>query len=284
MVIAIYGMGLIGGSLGRAIIKKTPHTVLGCDTDRAAIIKAKLLNACHEELTEESLATADMVVLAVNPNTAIAIMEEITPKLKSGATVIDCCGTKRKVTAAMEKLNASFPEIDFAGAHPMAGREFSGIAHSTAGLYERAYVIITPVHTPMSALVKVKRLFAEIGCVGLVTATAQQHDRIIAYTSQLAHIISSAYVKSPLSASHLGFSAGSFRDLTRVAKLNSVMWTELFMDNSDNLIAEIEILEKNLAEYKSALISKDAALLKALLDDGVAKKEFADNLIKGRNS
>jgi prephenate dehydrogenase len=280
MVIAIYGMGLIGGSLGRAIIKNTNHKVLGADINSDAILQAKMLSACDEEINDENISSADIVILAVTPLVAISLMEEITPKLKTGAIVVDACGTKRRIVDAMEKLNKKYENISFIGVHPMAGREYSGITHSTAGLFEHAYFIITPVHTDMSALTKVKEFFTEIGCAGLVVSTAAHHDEVIAFTSQLAHIISSSYVKSPMAMQHAGYSAGSFRDLTRVAKLNPEMWTELFMENRDNLINEIEILEKHIGEYKKALIENNEEELKDLLLEGVEKKELADKAKK----
>lgn len=283
MKIAIFGMGLIGGSLGRAIIKKTGHTVYGADLSAEVILKAKLLSACHEELTDEALAQADLVVLALNPSAAISVMEAVTPKLKAGATVIDCCGVKRVIVDAMERMRCRYGEVRFAAVHPMAGREFSGISHATVNLFDKAYFVITPVHTPMDALMTIKQLFMDIGGEGIAVATAERHDSLIAYTSQLAHIISSAYVKSPLSGEHLGFSAGSFRDLTRVAKLNPDMWTELFLANRDNLINEIEILQMHIEQYRAALCDNDGAKLKELLKEGVEKKEAAENLRKEKN-
>ena len=144
MVIAIYGLGLIGGSLGRAVIKKTSHEVLGFDIDESSMIKAIMLNACHKRLNGENIKEADLVVLALSPSVAIKTMREVVPKLKDGATVIDCCGNKRKVIDAMNELHKKYPELNFVGVHPMCGREYSGISHSTAGLFERAFIIMTP--------------------------------------------------------------------------------------------------------------------------------------------
>lgn len=282
MVIAIFGMGLIGGSLGRAIIKKTEHTVLGCDINVNSMLKAKLLLACNDEINDTNIATADIVVLAMSPNAAIGVMKSVVHKLKDDAIVIDCCGNKRKIVAEMALLQQKYQNINFVGVHPMAGREFSGIAHSVATMFERAYIIMTPVHTPIKQLMAVKQFFIDIGCEGIVVATAEKHDKLISYTSQLAHIISSSYIRNPLSAEHIGFSAGSFRDLTRVAKLDPTMWTELFLENKDNLIEQIEILQKNIQEYKSALEQNDTETLKILLEDGVKKKEYAESLRNGK--
>lgn len=282
MNIAVIGLGLIGGSIGRAIVKKTPHTVFGMDTDEGTMQKASLLYAYHERLDGENISGIDLVIIALRPMDTVRVMIDIAPKLKSGAVIVDCSGTKRKVASAMEKLAGCYPDLFFVGGHPMAGREYSGISHSTVGLLEKASVILTPVAASLGILAMVKSLFIELGADGIVITTPEKHDKMIAYTSQLAHVVSSAYVKSPSHAGHFGFSAGSFRDLTRVAKLNPAMWTELFIDNKDNLVAEIDILIKGITEYRDAIKSGDTARLHALLAEGVECKEIAENLRKER--
>ncbi len=280
MNIAIYGIGLIGGSLGRAIIKNTSHNVIAADLDSSAMLKAKMLLACHDEIDDENIKEADIVILAVNPLATISLLDKIPKLLKKGAVIIDTCGVKRLIIEKMEAMKKTFPEIDFVGVHPMAGREYSGIAHSTSTLFEKAFFIITPVHSNIETLVKVKALFQEIGCEGVVTASADYHDKVIAYTSQLAHIVSSAYVKSPMSKEHHGFSAGSFKDLTRVAKLNPEMWAQLFLANKDNLVSEINTLLAHIEEYKVAIETENKEKLLTLLAEGVQKKEMADSLAK----
>lgn len=280
MIIAIYGLGLIGGSLGRAALSKTDHLVYGRDVDPAAVLKAKMLNAITDELTDETLSSADLVVFAVNPRTAIRLLPEVCPLLKKGATVIDCCGNKRNVVAKMEEMHVSYPELGFIGAHPMAGREFSGVEHSSAKLFEHSFVIVTPVHSGIEDFTKVKRFFLGIGCDGITLASADEHDEMISYTSQLAHVLSSSYVKNPLSSKHAGFSAGSFRDLTRVARLNPDMWTELFIDNGDKLCPQIQNLIDRLTEYKAAIEEKDEQKLRALLAQGTEAKAVAEKAIR----
>jgi len=284
MIIAIYGMGLIGGSIGRTIVKNTKHYVIACDIDPSSMLKAKMLGAYHEEIDENNISKADLVIIAANPYQTLNLLEELPAKLKRGAVITDTCGVKRTIISKMEELKKIYPEVEFLGVHPMAGREFSGIAHSTTSLFEKAYFIITPVHTGIEALVKVKNLFKEIGCEGVVTASADYHDKVIAYTSQLAHIVSSSYVKSPMSKEHHGFSAGSFKDLTRVAKLNPSMWTQLFMSNKDYLIEEISQLIEHLSEYKEAISGENFHELERLLSEGVKRKEYADKLAKEKIS
>ena len=144
-------------------------------------------------------------------------------------------------------------------------------------MFERAYIILTPVDIDdVPALERIKEFFEEVKCEGITISSYEKHDKIIAYTSQLAHVVSSSYIKNPLSAEHVGYSAGSFRDLTRVAKLNAPMWTELFLGNKEYLLQAIEDVEKRIAEYKEAIINEDEQRLMELLQDGTEKKEIAD--------
>lgn len=282
MIIAIFGLGLIGGSIGKATLKKTEHTVLGYDVDENALIKAGLVGAISARGEDCDLNKADMVVLAVRPTAAVNILDAVVPKLKAGAIVFDCCGTKRTVVAEMEKLHRTYPELNFVGVHPMAGREFSGVEHATAGLFENSYFIMVPVHTDIAALVTVKHFFLSLGAEGVEVTTAAKHDEIIAYTSQLAHVVSSAYVQNPLSLSHAGFSAGSFRDMTRVARLNADMWTELFIENSDNLTHQIDDLIARMSALREAISNKDENRLNGLLKEGTEAKAAAETALKER--
>lgn len=273
MLIAIYGLGLIGGSLGRAITKNTAHEVIGYDINPDSVLKAKLLGAISEEISDENIKNADLVIFALNFGDFINCVRGIVKQLKSGAVVMDCCGIKREVNREMQALIKDYPLLTFIGAHPMAGREFSGISHSTVNLFEKASMILCPENASIQTLCAIKSLFIKIGFEEVVITSPKRHDEIIAYTSELAHVISSSYIKSPTAGSFLGFSAGSFRDMTRVAKLNSTMWTELMLNNRDNLICEIEELKRNLTDFENALKSEDEANLFNLLSEGNQKKE-----------
>lgn len=268
MNIGIIGLGLIGGSLGRAIIKRTKHNVFGTDNDTETMLKAELLKAYNFELNDSNIGEMDIVILALPPHVACNVLENIAPKLKAETIVIDCVGNKRAVVGEMKKLSLEYPEIIFLGGHPMAGREYSGIRHSTANLFDNASMIFVPVSQDIAALQIAKDFFMEIGFKKIVMTTAEEHDRIISYTSQLAHVVSSAYVLSPTAESYLGFSAGSFRDMTRVARMNPDMWTELFIDNKDNLTNELNEFIANLTEYRDLIIAGDKDALRAKLDKG----------------
>ncbi len=274
MLIAIYGLGLIGGSIGRAILKNTAHNVIGYDINPDSVLKAKLLGAITEEITEENIKEADACIFALNFGDFKDCVSDVVKKLKSGAVVMDCCGIKREVIGLMQNLVKDYPLLTFIGAHPMAGREFSGISHSTINLFEKASMILCPVNASIQTLSEIKSLFINAGFEEIVITSPERHDEIIAYTSQLAHVISSAYIKSPTAGSFLGFSAGSFRDMTRVAKLNPTMWTELMLTNRDNLISEIEELIRNLTDFENALKTENENKLFNLLSEGNQKKEL----------
>lgn len=279
MNIAIFGLGLIGGSLGRAIIKKTSdNVVFGYDISADTIAKAKMLNAINFELNLNDIESIDLVLLCTTPDIAMGIMSDIVPKLNNNCIVIDTCGNKRVIVKEMNKLSKQYSDINFIGVHPMAGREFSGIAHSTAGLFENSYIIFTPVNATLNKISLVKKLFLSLGAENIVITTAENHDKIIAYTSQLAHIASSSYIKNPLALKHVGYSAGSFRDMTRVARLSSEMWTELFLQNKDNLLEQLDIFIDNLNDYREALKNNNSETLQKLLQDGSEMKEQTELL------
>lgn len=282
MNIGIVGLGLIGGSIGRAAKKKTEHKVYGLDIDQEVMLKAKLCLAIDGNLDDQILKDIDLLILSLYPDTAIKVMKDMLPHLKKGAIVIDCCGTKRKIVDAMEELKGIYPDIEFIGVHPMAGREFSGISHALPTLFENGYVIMTPVHSSIWALTAVKSFFIELGACGIEVASKEKHDEMIAYTSQLAHVLSSSYIKSELSSRYTGFSAGSFRDMTRVAKLNPQMWTELCIENADNLVVRIDELISHLTEYRDALNKGNAEEVYRLFQEGTERKAQADELMKER--
>ena len=278
MNIGIIGLGLIGGSLGRSIIRFTDNTVYGRDIDKELIIKAKLLKSINKELTEDDYKKLDMVFVATTPIIATGILDEICPKLKDGAIVMDCCGTKKVVINKMTELKDKYKNLYFLGGHPMAGREFSTISHSVSNLFDKAYFIVVPVKADIKILAKVKEFVISIGCLNMVITSREKHDQIISYTSELAHIVSSCYIKNPLYKEHVGYSAGSFRDMTRVAKLNPKMWTELMLENKENLIDQIDNIVSHLVEYRDALNNDDDKELYKLLDEGNILKEEADRL------
>lgn len=276
MNIAVIGLGLIGGSMAKTLKKYTPHTILGMDTDPQVIFKAKLLEAIDAELTPERLAICDMVLVATWPKAAVDYVTENAACIRKGATVIDLCGVKRAVCEPLFRV-AQENGFLFVGGHPMAGIEYSGFDHASASLFQNASMILTPPSgLSIQVLAELKHFFRELGFARVVITTPEDHDRVIGYTSQLAHVVSSAYVKSPEAMQHHGFSAGSFRDMTRVARLNPGMWTELFLLNREPLLGELDALIGHLNEYRDALQSADAERMSALLREGTERKEIVD--------
>lgn len=275
MKAGIVGLGLIGGSFAKAY-SAAGHRVLAFDTDPSVLEFAKIDGAVHGDLTRDELSSCDIVLLCVYPQAAIDYLEDMGPYIGRHPIVIDCCGTKRVVAEAGMRAAEKYG-FTYIGGHPMAGTQYSGFKYARADLYEGApMVIVPPEHADIVLLGRVKELLAPAGFGGMTVTDAENHDRMIAFTSQLAHVVSSAYIKSPTALLHKGFSAGSYRDMTRVAWLNPQMWAELFLDNRDNLVKEIDILIENLSEYSRAVKDGDEEKLIALLAEGKARKEEVD--------
>lgn len=267
MTIGMVGLGIIGGSMAKSIKRYTDNRVLGLDINEEAMTMARMSGAIDGELTVENMSDCRLIMIAIPP---VALMKWVEDNAKSikGTLLIDLCGVKRTVC---DKLHALAKENGFSylGGHPMAGREVAGFTNATIDLFKGASMILTPdENTDILMLDLAKHLFMAIGFDNITFTTPEEHDRIIAYTSQLAHITSSAYIKSPTAQRHMGFSAGSYRDMTRVARLDEHLWTELFLENSDYLVDELKMLIGNLNDYLDALEAKDASKMTDLLRIG----------------
>ncbi len=275
MKVGIAGAGLIGGSLARAY-KAKGHTVYLYDIDESIVSYAALAGAADGALDDAALPTCDLILIALYPSDAIAYMERIAPKLPAHTFVIDCCGTKRLVCEAGFRLARQYG-YTYVGGHPMAGTQYSGFKHSRATMFRGAPMVIVPPAGADAALLQaVYDMLAPCEFGRISVTSAEQHDELIAFTSQLAHVVSNAYIKSPTARAHKGFSAGSYKDLTRVAWLNETMWTDLFLENADNLGRELDLLIASLGQYRDAIAAGDAPRLKALLAEGRQRKEEVD--------
>lgn len=275
MNVAIIGLGLIGGSMAKSIKARTAHTVWGLDLEQETMLLARMCGAIDAPLTDDLLPHADLILLAICPHAAVEWTRTHAALLSNSSIVVDLCGVKRTVVEQLSLLARQYG-FSYIGGHPMAGRERGGFPSATADLFDGASMILTPdARTDMALLETLKAFFLDIGFAGLTFSNPEEHDRIIAYTSQLAHITSSAYIKSPEAQRRRGFSAGSFRDMTRVARLDEAMWTELFLDDADYLAEELELLIDNLNAYLTALKGRDADTLRALLKEGREKKASA---------
>ena len=275
LTVGIVGLGHIGGSFAKAY-HAAGHKVLAFDTDKMILDFAKLSGAVDEELTREKLKDCDLILIAVYPKAAVAFLEEEGPFIGSRPLVIDCCGTKRVVTEAGMRAAEKFG-YTYIGGHPMAGTKYAGFKYSEEDLFQGApMVIVPPTYDNIEFLMRIKALLAPCGFKSITVTDASQHDKMIAFTSQLAHVVSSSYIKSPTAKEHSGFSAGSYKDMTRVAWLNPPMWAELFLDNKDNLLNEINSLIQNLEDFKKALSAEDREALIKLLEEGRRLKEEID--------
>ena len=275
MTVGIVGLGLIGGSFAKAY-HAAGERVLAQDIDRDVLSFAVISSAVDEELTDETMAECDLILLAVCPAAAVEWLRENAPKIASHTLVIDCCGTKRTVCAACFPIAAQYG-ITYLGGHPMAGTQFSGFKYAKADLYHGApMVLVPPRFDDIELLGRVKDLLTPAGFGSYSVTTAEQHDEMIAFTSQLAHVASNAYIKSPTAKKHKGFSAGSYKDMTRVAWLAPRMWAELFLENRDFLLKEIDCYIEHLSQYKTAMEQNDEEELIRLLDEGKKRKEEVD--------
>lgn len=275
MNVGIVGLGLIGGSMAKSVKARTAHTVWGTDLDRETMALARMSGAIDGALTEENLPQCDLILAAICPGAAVKWVKEHAGRISKSAILVDLCGVKRVVVEALAPV-AEEHGFAYIGGHPMAGRERGGFTASSEDLYVGASMILTPdKRTDMQLLETLKAFFLDVGFAGLTFSDPEEHDRIIAFTSQLAHITSSAYVKSPEAQRRRGFSAGSFQDMTRVARLDEDMWTELFLDDADYLVRELDILIENLTAYSEALKSGDGPRVRALLKEGRELKAAA---------
>jgi len=276
MTAGICGLGLIGGSMAKAY-KAAGHTVLGYDKNEASLGYAELSGIIDGVLTNERISECDIVFIALYPQAAIEYLEQIAPFVTNTKTVImDLCGTKKQICARGFELAAQYC-FTFVGGHPMAGKQYSGIKYAKETLFKNAPMVLVPaVYDDIYFLARVKKLLEPAMFGRITVTTAEEHDAMIAFTSQLAHVVSNAYVKSPTAQNHKGFSAGSYKDMTRVAWLNEYMWTELFLENKEPLLFEIDTIIKSLTEYRDAILSDDADTLRGLLRDGRIAKEKVD--------
>ena len=275
MRVGIVGLGLIGGSLARAYAK-AGHEVYGYNRSRSMLDFAMLSGAVKAELNEETLPLCDLLLLSLYPKACVEYLEQFGSLLSKDCLVIDCGGVKREVCEGCFPLAEKYG-FTFVGGHPMAGTHHSGFKYSRSNLFQGApMVIVPPVFDDIDLLERVKEALAPCGFASFSVTTAQEHDRMIAFTSQMPHIISNAFIKSPTAGSHKGFSAGSYKDLTRVAWLNPQMWAELFLENRDNLRFELDQLIGELEKYRRALEGDDRDSLTALLDEGRRRKEEVD--------
>lgn len=275
MTVGILGLGLIGGSLARAYAK-AGHCVLASEKDESILGFAQLSGVVDAALNQENLCQCELILLSVYADASASWLEANAAYVSKDALVIDCCGIKAEICSRCFPIAQKYG-FTFVGGHPMAGSHFSGFKYSRSNMFQGApMVIVPPRYDDPELLQRVKDALAPCGFRTFSVTTAQEHDTMIAFTSQMPHIISNAFIKSPTALSHKGFSAGSYKDLTRVAWLNPQMWAELFLSNRENIINELDILIESLSQYRTAIRHGDEAELIRLLDEGKNRKEEVD--------
>ncbi|MBS5145485.1 MAG: prephenate dehydrogenase [Butyricicoccus pullicaecorum] len=271
--VVVVGLGLMGGSFAKAVRAYTDCKVYGWNRTQA-VAQAAVQEGVLDGIADDAiLGQADLIVISLYPQAAIDWLKAHIEKLKHGCLVVDFVGVKQCIVDALTPL-AQKHGVHFVGGHPMAGREFSGFAYAQEDLFRDASMILVQTESsPLWAVDAVEGFFSQLGFGRVVRCSAEQHDHMIAFTSQLCHVVSSAYIKSPEALKHNGYSAGSYKDLTRVAKLNEDMWTELFLLNQQPLVQEIDEIIKHLTEYRDSIAAGDAERLRTLLRDGRMIKE-----------
>ncbi len=270
--VGIIGLGLIGGSMAKAITKHTDAKVYASNRTQKTVDDAISDGSVAGRL-EEHYGDIDMLIVALFPHDVARVIKDAAPKLSKGCIVIDCTGVKQMIN---NELSADLADMGlrFIGGHPMAGKEVAGYTNACDDLYEGASMILCrDEYTDEDALKTACDFFPKLGFAQVKITTCKEHDRVIAYTSQLAHVVSSAYIKSPTLEKRYGFSAGSFKDMTRVAKLNEEMWADLFLANDNALVSEIDQIVAHLLEYANAIDAHDRDKLVELLRDGRIRKE-----------
>lgn len=276
MNIGIVGLGLIGASMAKALVRGGEHRVYGFDINREVMDKAVADGTICGEIDFSKL---DIMLLALYPQDSIDFVRNKLGKIPENMILCDLAGVKVKVCKELATL-AKQGNFHFVGGHPMAGLELSGYDAAKENLFDGASMILTPEKNEKETAECLSSLFKSLGFKKVVMTTPENHDDMIAFTSQLAHVVSSAYIKSPEASRHDGYSAGSYRDLTRVARLNENMWTELFLDNREPLTREIETIIAHLTEYRDAIKAGDAEALHKLLKEGRIRKEQIDREIE----
>ena len=275
MNVGILGLGLIGGSLARAYALEG-HTVYAIQRNESMLSFAMLAGAVHGKLNEETIPKCDLILLAIYPDGSATWLEKNAHLISRNALVLDCCGVKQEICSRCFPIAREYG-FTFVGGHPMAGAQFSVFKYSRANLFEGApMVLVPPVFDDIALLQRVKDALKPCHFGFFSVTTAQEHDKMIAFTSQMPHILSNAFIKSPTALKHKGFSAGSYKDLTRVAWLNPQMWAELFLENRDNVLFELDYYIESLKQYQQAIRDNDMDALVRLLDEGKKRKEEVD--------
>lgn len=280
--ITIVGLGLIGGSYAMALKELNPKNLWAVDIDENTIKTAQNMGIVDKGYLDPSipLKNSDIVIICLYPRLTIEFIKENMNHFRKGAIITDTAGIKNKL---IKEINGFIREdIDFVGGHPMAGREYKGLAFATKDIFKDANYILTPTNKNKDENIKIiEKIIKRIGCKNIVKVSPKKHDEMVAYTSQIPHVIAAALMNGAVDDDMHLFVAGSFKDGTRVARMNALLWTELFMSNKESTIAQIEVFEKHVSDIKNAIINEDYDVLENIFENAKCKREeFIEKCMK----
>ncbi|KNF09995.1 prephenate dehydrogenase TyrA [Gottschalkia purinilytica] len=271
--ITIVGLGLIGGSFAMALRDLKPKNLWAIDIDTDAMETAERLNIIDKGYTnpEVPLKKSDIVILCVYPELTIKFIKDNLKYFKSGAIITDTAGIKDKV---INEINTFIREdIDFIGGHPMAGKESKGLQYASKDIFDGANYIITPIPKNNKHNVSIiEDIATKIGCKSIIKIDPKTHDEVIAYTSQLPHVLAVALMNCNNIENVETFIGGSFRDTTRVAKINSKLWSELLMENKENILNQIDLFQAYISSIKEAIENERMESLEDIFSEASSKK------------
>ncbi len=277
-LIVVAGLGLEGGSMAKALKKHTDHAVYGWNRTVSVAEQALADGAIDGIADEDILAKCDLLIPVLYPQATIEYLKRVIPLLKRDARVVDLVGVKTAVVEAVTPI-ALAHGVHYTGGHPMSGLAKAGYGRSFADLFKGASMILVPTGaTAEGDIDELSALFLSAGFGRIQVCDPQTHDRMIAHTSQLSHVVSNCYVKSPVSAGYVGYTGGSYKDMTRIACLNEKVWSELFLLNREALLTEIDLLTEHISQVRAAIAGNDKEGLEAVLREGREAKERIDAL------
>lgn len=276
--IVIVGLGLIGGSMAKALHGFEDYDIIGVDVSQPTLryaVENDIVDRAEED-PKKALAQGDLVFLCLHPSGIVDFLETHKDHFKPGAMVTDVCGIKG---AVLEAAKALPPTVSFVGGHPMAGTEHSGIQHALVDMFRNAHYILVPnEQSSQEHIALMERVAHHIGCANVVRTTPEEHDAIIAYTSQMMHVIAVAVCDDENLFRFQGFEGDSFRGCTRVAALDVPLWTQLFSMNAKALGDALEQLEDHIRQYRQLIQAGDTEALRARLADSSARKRKMNRL------
>lgn len=272
--ITIVGLGLIGGSYAEAIKELSPKNLWAIDIDEESLKYAEkigLIDKGYKE-AEVPIKNSDIIIICLYPELTLKFLKENMKHFKSGAIITDAVGIKEKVT---ENINSIIrDDLDFIGGHPMAGRETSGVKSASKEIFKNANYIITPTDKNKKENIElIEDLVRKIGFSKIVKVSPRKHDEIIAFTSQLPHVIATTLMNCTYMQDVNSFTGGSFNDITRIAKINSSLWSELMIENDEHIVSQINLFQNYMTKIKNAIESKNYEQLNDILKESSKRKE-----------